>query len=325
MKYSVTAVSLGIVALTMTACSFSSLRSSFSSGEQASSFSSSMLNVDLTSVTYEGLLERPSDGSDQVSPFRLSLGDNRYLYLQSDIVDIPSYVGERVTVSGIVRPALDDTAKMMIVSSISLSGTEASSEAPMVVDVSIQDQQSSAPPASSSQRSVEPPVKEVLPPTPLPPPPPVAPKASSSSSVSLEVGTDAQLDPAKINAMAKAGVSPSLWTLQYCTGHIGFCVPVHKNWWFKSFGATTATLWHVEVSSVDFENIGEGPLAVDFVSGSLPSSVTDGMVVEKDGKVIGYRSWTGQRHFEISAPVQLKAVVEYMTQGLSTYEAPPAP
>lgn len=120
--------------------------------------------------------------------------------------------------------------------------------------------------------------------------------------------------------MAGGGTDATVWTQRYCSSHIGFCVPVHKFWYYTSFGATEDTLWHVEMSTKPIENIGDGPVRVDFVSGVMLDGVVDGTVKETDGRVVGYRSWTTKRHFEISAPSDLRAAVEYMTNALSTYE-----
>jgi hypothetical protein len=44
--------------------------------------------------------------------------------------------------------------------------------------------------------------------------------------------------------------------------------------------------------------------------------MTDGDIVEANGRVVGYRMWSDNRHFEISADAALRASVEFMTQGL---------
>ena len=117
--------------------------------------------------------------------------------------------------------------------------------------------------------------------------------------------------------MAKEDISAGRWTQQYCSTHIAFCFPVHKNWYFKSFGSTTGSLWHVEVGAAAIENMGEGPIVVQLKNGDVTSlGVADGAVVESGGKVTGYRTWSDNRHFEISADASLKASVSIMLQGL---------
>ena len=113
--------------------------------------------------------------------------------------------------------------------------------------------------------------------------------------------------------MAKDNMADNLWTQQYCSTHLSFCFPVHKNWWFKSFGTTTSYLWHVEISPVEIENLGDGPLVVNLMSGSAESQgLTDGEVKTQGNFVVGYKAWTDGRHFEVSAPKSLEAAVRYI-------------
>lgn len=107
------------------------------------------------------------------------------------------------------------------------------------------------------------------------------------------------------------------WTQEYCSTHVGFCVPVHKNWYFKSFGATASLLWHVEMGASEVADFGDGPLEVDLKMAALETlGVSDGDVRTIGGKVIGYRSWSDNRHFEISAVAELKDPVMYVTENL---------
>jgi hypothetical protein len=102
---------------------------------------------------------------------------------------------------------------------------------------------------------------------------------------------------------------------------VGFCIPVHRNWYYYSFGATSSYLWHVEVSAQEINNLGDGPLLINLVSGELPSSAFDGSVATQGDSVIGYRAWTNGRHFQIIAPAALQSAVQYMTNNLSVYQA----
>ena len=110
------------------------------------------------------------------------------------------------------------------------------------------------------------------------------------------------------------------WTQQYCSTHIGFCIPVHKNWWFKSFGTTTSYLWHVELGPEELQNLGDGPLVVNLLSGAL-SGAADTEVKMQGNSAVGYRAWTDNRHFEISAPVELQAAVQHITANLAASES----
>lgn len=120
--------------------------------------------------------------------------------------------------------------------------------------------------------------------------------------------------------MATETVDAAHFTQQYCSGHVGFCIPVHRDWYYYSFGATSSYLWHVEVNAQEIENLGDGPLVVNFVAGDLPPSISDGSVVVDGGRAVGYRAWTGGRHFEISASAVLQEAVTFMTANLSVYQ-----
>ncbi len=111
------------------------------------------------------------------------------------------------------------------------------------------------------------------------------------------------------------------WTQEYCSEHVGFCIPVHKNWYYKSFGAMTSILWHVEMGAQPVEVMGDGPLLVELKSGDLASiGVTDGEVKTVGSKVIGYRAWSEGRHFEVTAPSGVEEAVRFVTSGLRSSE-----
>ena len=112
--------------------------------------------------------------------------------------------------------------------------------------------------------------------------------------------------------------APERWTQEYCSAHVGFCVPVHKNWYYKSFGAMSSVLWHVEIGAVNVDQMGDGPLVVELKSGDLATlSLGDGDISVVGDKAIGYRNFTENRHFEISSPAELREPVEYATKNLS--------
>lgn len=113
--------------------------------------------------------------------------------------------------------------------------------------------------------------------------------------------------------MARDDLNEGNWTQEYCTGHIGFCIPVHRNWWFNSFGATTSALWHVEIGPSEIQNLGDGPLTVKLVSGE---TTANGQVTVSGGAATGIRSWTGGRHFVIQGPAILEGAVRYITEHL---------
>ena len=124
-----------------------------------------------------------------------------------------------------------------------------------------------------------------------------------------------------VTLMLGEDYSAAQWTQQYCSGHVGFCVPVHRNGYFKSFGATASVLWHVEIGPKPVEELGDGPVVVDLKSVDLSETgKADGDVVVIGGKVIGYRAWSDHRHFEISADAALKDPVLYITKALKASE-----
>ncbi len=114
--------------------------------------------------------------------------------------------------------------------------------------------------------------------------------------------------------MAKVSMSSVNWTQEYCSTHIQFCFPIHKNWWYTSFGATSESLWRVELSSEELQAIGDGPISISLLAGTIPGP--DGQVIVDDGTVTGIRAWTNNRHFVIRAPSALEAAVRYITQEL---------
>jgi hypothetical protein len=128
---------------------------------------------------------------------------------------------------------------------------------------------------------------------------------------------------ARIEAMAKENMTASNWTQQYCSSWIGFCIPVHRDWWYKSFGASAPALWHVELNSQEIVELGEGPIVANLVTGALSTvGASDGEARSQGEFLIGYRAWTENRHFEISGPANLGAAIEYITKNLTSYESP---
>jgi len=140
---------------------------------------------------------------------------------------------------------------------------------------------------------------------------------ATSSTPSTTINAAAQ-----VAAMAKQDFATSNWTQAYCAPPtISFCIPIHRNWYFKSFGSVTESLWHVEISSQEIENVSDGPIAVNLLGGALSTTgMTSGEVRDDGVTVRGYYEWTKDRHIEITAPSALKAAVEYMTQHLSAME-----
>jgi len=112
------------------------------------------------------------------------------------------------------------------------------------------------------------------------------------------------------------------WTQQYCSSHIGMCFLVRNDFWYKSFGSIPGVLWHVELNGADILTQGDGPISVDLVASRLPDGVADLQIVEKGNVVMGYRTWTSNRHFVVTAPKELRASVEVIINNMTPYEAP---
>jgi hypothetical protein len=335
--------SLLLLSLVLVSCSY--FTGAPEGEEQASSSeqSSSLLSEEelvTRNVTYTGLLEEGGVTIYQEGSFRLTLSDGKMVLLESEAdasLPLNLYVGKYVEVQGDVRPTVEAGGTIMAVSTIEWIRRETNEEGEEVEmrrvlcgggaegacpegftctleetpGICMQDEEegdegvegeesgdaessSSAQSSSSSQASV-------------------AQQSSSSSSSSISSVVISDTDVA---VMAGEDLAAGRWTQEYCSEHMSFCIPVHKNWYFKSFG-TVGSLWHVEVRGSPLENLGEGPIAVDLRTGDLASlSMTDGDIVEANGRVVGYRMWSDNRHFEISADAALRASVEFMTQGL---------
>ncbi len=141
--------------------------------------------------------------------------------------------------------------------------------------------------------------------------------ASSQSSVA---GDSAAIEQQNVIMAKQTYDQDSLWTQKYCTSHIAFCVPVHKNWYFKSFGATTSNLWHVELGMSDIVELGDGAIILNLVSGSSASmQAQSGQIKTQGSDVIGFMDWEDGTHFEIIADVRLKAAVSYMLAHITPY------
>ncbi len=148
-----------------------------------------------------------------------------------------------------------------------------------------------------------------------------AASVTSSSSSSISVPADSAAMEQQNATLAKQTYDQdSLWTQKYCTSHIAFCIPVHKNWYFKSFGATTSNLWHVELGMVDIAELGDGAIIMNLVSGSSASmQAQDGQIKTQGSDIIGFRDWDDGTHFEIIADARLKAAVSYMLSHITPY------
>ena len=121
--------------------------------------------------------------------------------------------------------------------------------------------------------------------------------------------------------MARQNYSSPFWVQEYCTGHIGFCLPVHKNWYYKSFGATTSNRWHVEFGMTSPEELGQGVIILNLVSGSSASAgAQSGQIKTQGSDVVAYRDFE-ENHFEIAGDASLREAISYMQSNITPYQA----
>ncbi len=134
---------------------------------------------------------------------------------------------------------------------------------------------------------------------------------SSASSIASKEGS---------TLMAKQKYSDAnLWTQKYCTSHIGYCVSAHNNCYFKSFGATTSSLWHVEFGMSEIQNLNDGIIVMKLLDKSSAAvGGKSGSVQESAGEAIGFSDWNSQ-HFEISGPSSLREAISLMVSSIKPY------
>lgn len=274
-------------------------------------------------VIYRGTLLPIGASIYMEGTHRLELEDGRFVLLESNGLILDEYLMKQVEVFGATRPTVEGGGIVMRVERIadfvesssstsSIPSESSSSEASSSVQSSsLPVIVSSTTPAVSSKEIVTPPSSApIVPPISSAAPVQAASASSAPDAVSLRAAT-----------MAKVSMSSINWTQEYCSTHIQFCFPIHKNWWYTSFGATTNTLWHVELSSEELQAIGDGPIMVSLLSETIPGP--DGQVTNEGGFTTGLRAWTNGRHFVIRAPIALEAAVRYITQELKALPVSP--
>lgn len=322
------------------------------SANQASSTSSEAVSSESVqetkNVLYRGTVEKQGVSIFMEGTHRLRLEDGRFILMESETADLTPYIGQKVEVFGAVRPTVEQGGLIMRVERVtSLEVSSSSSVGDLIfcggiaafpcpdgmqcVDdpddscdpknggadcggictgtaTSSVSSEGSSSVSSSSNTSIA--TTSSIASSISPVSSSVAPTPVSSSASDWQASADLT---AKAAVMAKDNMDASLWTQKYCSSHIGYCFPVHKNWWFFSFGATSSTFWHVEVGPSEINNLGDGPLSIDLVSGDTSA---DGSVTVTGDTVTGIRSWTGGRHFEIRGPANLETAVRYITEQL---------
>ena len=278
-------------------------------------------------VTYTGIVRPAGISIYQQGSHRLVLEDQRFVLLESDNVDLNGYVGEEAEVFGAVRPTVEEGGMIMRVESIKLINEE--EEEPVIEEepeeIVVEDEEEEdVPEVIEDEPEIEviPEVEDEEEVVAEEPEEPVL-EEDEEEEPEEEIRDPEEVSEAlqeQIDAMAKEDYAASRWTQQFCTPHIGFCIPIHKNWWWNSFGNTTSYLWHVELGNVAVENLGDGPIQVNLLNGTSASKkATDGQVRIQGDTAIGFRDWDDNTHFEIIADASLIEAVTYITNNLSTY------
>lgn len=260
-------------------------------------------------VSYTGTVKPAGMSIYSEGTHRLVLKDSKFILLESTVKDLNGYVGEEVQVLGAIRPTEETDAMIMRVEEISLIEKE---------EVETEEENEEPEEAAATEETseeVEEPKKEVT--------------EEQTEEVSAQEETVVEKviekkSPAylkRVEKMASETFTAENWTQEYCTAHIGFCVPIHRNWWYKSFGATSSSYWHLEMNPESIENLGDGPLKVLLNGESIDAlGIEEGAIQSEGSEVVGYRSWTNGRHFEIRADASLRGAVEYITEKLRTNE-----
>jgi len=272
-------------------------------------------------VTYTGVVAPAGISVYNQGTHRLVLPGGKFILLEADDIDLNGYVDEEVQIFGSLRPTVEAGGMIMRVERIELMKKREIEELPInpddTDDVPLEEpveepgEEQSADPDQEPQdlpESTEEPAEEEV--------------SENEEIEEIEEIKEEVAEPSAeylelIEVMSRQDYAAANWTQQYCTSHISFCAPVHRNWWFKSFGATSSTLWHVELSPEPIESLGQGPLVIELIAGSNVDA--DGTVIVSNGKAIGYKEWTFGRHFRISGDESLKDAILYIMQNITDY------
>ncbi len=285
---------IGVVAMSAAACTPPT-----APGDDGAQTSSEQMR-ETPNVLYRGVLQDAGVTIYMEGTHRLTLDDGRFILLESDAVMLDEYVGRRVEVLGAIRPTVEPGGQIMRVQLVRL---QSASSVPASSVASSEPAEDAASSAAAQASSVPAPASSVA----------QQPRSPAPVASSAPDGGQSDALTEKARTMAQADLSAANWTREYCSTHWAFCMPVHRNWYFTSFGATAASLWHVEIGPQAIENIGEGPLVVNLVNGS---ATADGEVRVQGDTAVGQRAWEGGRHFEVRAPAVLEDAVRTLVEGL---------
>ncbi len=310
--------------LLLSACSLVSVDNGTTDDAGSSASSQEASIRETNNVTYTGVVQPAGISIYQQGSHRLVLAGGKFILLESDDVDLNGYVGEEVQAFGALRPTVEaggmimrvERVELMQVSSISSSLESTSSNASFSSSAtssrSVMQEESSASIQSSSQATTSSAES-------------IASEFSSFSKQSSAADTSSSQESSsrdaayteRVDVMSRQEYEEASWTQQYCTSHIGFCIPVHRNWWFKSFGATSSTLWHVEFSSEPIDSIGQGPIVLQLLAGSAGDA--SGTVDVSGSTAVAYKEWTFGRHFRIAGDASLSGPIRYLMEHITEY------
>lgn len=310
-------------ALTVASCNL--FNADPGSGNDVGSSSSSEQGSMVTrNVSYTGVIDLLGISIEQQGTHRLTLSDGQFLVVESTDVslDLDAYIGMSVEVRGSVEPTVEAGGMLLRAEEVTVldaAGSSASSES----STSSSSESTSSSSTSTSSSSSSSSAPSVISSSVSAAPASVSPSASSVSSAAISgsAGANAGASEQHTVLMAKQQYSDaSLWTQQYCTTHIAFCVPVHKNWYFKSFGATTSNRWHVEFGMEEIDGLGDGAILLNLVAGSSASmNASDGEIKTQGNDIVAFKDWNDGTHFEIIADARLQEAVSYMLARVSPY------
>ncbi len=311
-------------------------------------------------VSYIGTVDELGPSIMMEGTHKLLLPDGQFILLESTDANLSldSYLGKRVEVRGSVQPTVEGGGGIMRVEEVTILGDGAvtvssqnssAAQAPAmcggiaalacpsglvcvddptdscdplrggadcsgmcVPSVPVDSERASSPSSSAASSSQQ------------EKPTPVPEKTSSSSSTQFAPATTeafpSQSADESIDMISKQKNDAGLWTQKYCTSHRAFCISAHKNWYFKSFGATTTNLWHVEFASTPIDELHTGPIVLNLVNGlSASMNAKDGEIRTEGSDVIGFKDWTGGTHFEVIADARLRDAVSIMLRSIVPY------
>ena len=274
-------------------------------------------------VFYSGTVQPAGISIYQEGTHKLVLPDGRFILLESNAIDLNGYVGEEVELFGSLRPTVEAGGMIMNVEkAVAMidedeDEEEDTNEATGTGSTTEQDD-TTVPPQEDFDDSSDK-EDEIYSETEETDTPELSEEDDSESDFT---GSTSSVDPvvrsARAQKMSGFDYSEEYWSLEYCSSHIGFCIPVHKWFWYRSFGATDQDLWHVELGSDEVQQIGDGPIVLQLLPGELPSGASDRKTMLVGEEVKGYVLWN-KGYFVVSAPASLENAVSYIVSSL--YEA----